>query len=156
MLKVGRPVSSKIGFEKVVVVEGGTATRCCLLSPRKICHRGEWSRAKYGAKASGGAIGSSSVACWGFVPSAFLAIEFFGGLRPRSASTSLSSGSMSSRSSSFTSGIFTIPGGITRALTTNCTRLLGIMCFSPMTLKKTFSTLTRGIWRATETASLYC
>ena len=92
----------------------------------------------------------------GALPSRTLDFAFWGAFLPRIASRSPSSGSISSRSNSLTSGTLAEPGGITRALTTNWTREPVVMKRSPMTLKKTFSTLRKGSWRATATASLYC
>ena len=46
MLKVGLPLSSRRALLKVVMVKGGTATLLSLLSERKTCQRGEWSRGK--------------------------------------------------------------------------------------------------------------
>jgi len=77
-------------------------------------------------------------------------------LRPSRASRSSSSGSTSSRSSSLTGGMLALPGGMTRALMTSWTSEPVVIKRSPMTLKKAFSTLSRGSCLATATASLYC
>lgn len=114
----------KRGLSNDVNSNGGTAILPCFPSAKKMCHLGEWSRGKYGAKANGG---------WMVLLSLLLsssgeddeeedgctAFLFFDLFRPNKASMSPSSGSTSSRSSSFTAGTLVLPGGIIRALMTN-------------------------------------
>ena len=49
-----------------------------------------------------------------------------------------------------------VPGGMTRALTINCTSDDGVTTRSPMTLKKAFATSRFGIEEAVFIADLYC